>query len=150
MLPPKIQSVLARRPLGFVFDIDGTLSPIAPTPDRARLYPGVITRLQKLREYAHIAIMTGRSIDDGAKMVNVRGLTYIGSHGLEWSDGLPSSHPVRLVPEALAYVAPGERLLDLAERKLSELPGIFVERKRIGGAIHYRLSPDPELARERI
>jgi trehalose 6-phosphate phosphatase len=150
MLPTKIQTVLARRPLGLVFDIDGTLSPIAPTPDKAKLYPGVAGLLRQLRAYAHVAIMTGRSIDDGARMVNVEGLTYIGSHGLEWSDGLPSSHPVRVVPEALAYVTPGEKLLDLAEQQLSTLPGILVERKRVGGAIHYRLSPDPKQARERI
>jgi trehalose 6-phosphate phosphatase len=150
MLPLNLETVLAWRPLGFAFDIDGTLSPIAPTPDEAKLYPGVAGLLGQLRAHAHVAIMTGRSIDDGARIVDVEGLTYIGTHGLEWCDGLPSFHPVRIVPEALAYVTPGEKLLDLAEQKLSELPGILVERKRVGGAIHYRLSPDPKQARERI
>ena len=84
-----LQTVLAQRPLGLAFDIDGTLSPIAPTSDEAQLYPGVASLLERAREHAHIAIMTGRSIDNGAAMVNVEGLTYIGTHGLEWSDGLP-------------------------------------------------------------
>ena len=146
-----LQTVLSQRPLGLVFDIDGTLSPIAPTPDEAQLYPGVTSLLEQAKEHAHIAIMTGRAIDNGAAMVNVDGLTYIGSHGLEWSIGLPWLHPVRVAPEALAYILPGSKLLDLAEQKLvPALPGLIVERKRIGGTIHYRRCPDPELARQMI
>jgi len=145
-----LQTVLSQRPLGLVFDIDGTLSPIAPTPREARLYPGVASLLEQAREYAHIAIMSGRALDNAAAIVNVEGITYIGSHGLEWSDGLLASHPVRVTPEAFAYLNSGKALLDLAERELAILPGIILERKRIGGTIHYRLCPDPEQARRTI
>ena len=95
MLPPKIQTVITKRPLGLILDIDGTLSPIAPTPEKARLYPGVVSLLRKAREHAHIAIMTGRSIDDGARMVNVDNLTYIGTHGLEQSSHHGSDTRIR-------------------------------------------------------
>lgn len=145
-----IQTVLSQRPRGLVFDIDGTLSPIAPTPEEARLYPGVVALLERARERANVAIMTGRAIDDGARMVNVDGLTYIGNHGLEWSDGLPWLHTVHMVQEALAYVEPGKKLLDLAEDGLAGLPGIIIQRKSVGGTVHYRLAPDPEEARQRI
>jgi trehalose 6-phosphate phosphatase len=146
-----LQTILSQQPLGLVLDIDGTLSPIAPTPDEARLYPGIASLLEQAREYAHIAIMTGRAIDNGAAMVNVDGLTYIGSHGLEWSIGLPWLHPVRVAPEAFAYIHPANKLLDLAEQQLAPaLPGLIVERKRIGGTIHYRRCPDPEQARQMI
>ena len=144
------QTVLAQRPLGLVFDIDGTLSPMAPTSDEARLFPGVVPLLERARERAHVAIMTGRAIDDGARMVNVDGLTYIGTHGLEWCDGLPSLHPVEIVPEALQYIEPGTYLLDLVERELPQLPGVYVQRKRVGGTLHYRLSRDPERSRQGI
>ncbi len=145
-----IQTVLAQHPLGLAFDIDGTLSPIAPTPGEARLYPGVMPLLQRAKEHAHIAIMTGRSIDDGAAILNLDGLTYIGTHGLEWSEGLPWLHPVEIVPEATAYYEPGKYLLDLVEQRLSELPGVIVQRKRIGGSIHYRLSPNPAQTRQKL
>jgi trehalose 6-phosphate phosphatase len=145
-----LQTVLSQRPTGLVFDIDGTLSPIAPTPEEAHLYPGVVTLLEQARERANVAIMTGRAIDDGARMVNVEGLTYVGNHGLEWSDGLPWLHPVHMVKEALDYVEPGKQLLDLAEDGLAGLPGIIVQRKSVGGSIHYRLASDPEEARQRI
>jgi trehalose 6-phosphate phosphatase len=150
MLTAEIQSVLTRRPLGLVLDIDGTLSPIAPTPEEAHLYPGVKELLERAKTLAHVAIMTGRAIEDGAAMVGIEGLTYIGTHGLEWSEGLPDQHPIEIVPDALAYRAPGEYLLDLVEEHLSELPGVIVQRKRIGGTLHYRLAPDPEQARRQL
>ena len=149
-IPNELQTVLSQRPLGLVFDIDGTLSPMAPTSDEARLFPGVVPLLERARERAHVAIMTGRAIDDGARMVNVDGLTYIGTHGLEWCDGLPSLHPVEIVPEALQYIEPGTYLLDLVERELPQLPGVYVQRKRVGGTLHYRLSRDPERSRQGI
>src|SRR5579859_2516500 len=149
-VPPQLQAVLEQRPLGLVFDIDGTLSPFAPTPEEARLYPGVADLLARAAQQAHVAIMTGRGIDSGANLVNVEGLTYIGTHGLEWSEGLPQTHTVQIAPEAMAYLEAGQRVLDLAERELQDLPGCLVERKRIGGTIHYRRCPDPVQARQRI
>src|SRR5207244_2031478 len=145
-----LKNVLAQRPLGLVFDIDGTLSPIAPTSDQARLYPGVVPLLERAREHAHIAIVTGRAIDDGAAMINLEGLTYIGTHGLEWSEGLPWSHPVEIVPQALDYYGPGKYLLDLVEKQLSDLPGVIIQRKRVGGTIHYRLSPNHIQIRQKL
>ena len=147
---PNLNTILAQRPLGLAFDIDGTLSPIAPTPDEARLYPGIMPLLERAKEHAHLAIMTGRSIDDGAAMLNLDGLTYIGTHGLEWSEGLPWLHPVEVVPEAMDFYEPGKYLLDLVEQHLSELPGVIVQRKRIGGSIHYRLAPDPTETRQKL
>ena len=146
----QLQTALAQRPFGIAFDIDGTLSPIAPTPDEARIYPGALSLLERAKKHAHIAILTGRSIDDGAGMLNIDGLTYIGTHGLEWSEGLPWLHPVEIKPEALNYYEPGKYLLDLVEQHLSELPGVIVQRKRIGGSIHYRLAPDPTETRQKL
>lgn len=145
-----MQSALAHRPLGLALDFDGTLSPIVPTADEARLYPGVSELLQRAQRHAHVAIMTGRAIDDGAPKVNIEGLTYIGTHGLEWSDGLPSTHPVEVDQDALAYVEPGRYLLDLVEQRLNELPGVYVQRKRIGGTLHFRQAVDPETTRRKL
>jgi trehalose 6-phosphate phosphatase len=145
-----LQKVLKQHPVGLVFDIDGTLSPIAPTPDDARLYPHVTNLLRQASEHAHVAIMTGRTINNGAAMVNVEGLTYIGTHGLEWSNGLPTKHSVRIDPEAEAYIEPSKILLDLADQNLTHLPGLLVERKFVGGSIHYRLCSNPEEARQTI
>jgi len=148
MVAANIAGLLTQRPLGLVFDIDGTLSPIAPTPGEAQLYPGVGALLEQAKPYAHVAIITGRAVADGARMVNVDGLTYIGTHGLEQADGLPPHASIQLIPEAREYREAGEYLLDLVEKE--HLPGSIVERKSVGGTIHYRLAPDPELARQSI
>ncbi len=147
-----LQAVLVGRPLGLALDIDGTLSPIAPTPEEASLYPGVVDLLEQARDHAgvHVAIMSGRGIEDGAEIVNIDGLTYTGTHGLEWSDGLPWLHPVQIAPDALVYAEAGKYLLDLVEQHLPDLPGVIVQRKRIGGSIHYRLSPHPKEARRTL
>ncbi|GAC1365226.1 MAG: trehalose-phosphatase [Ktedonobacteraceae bacterium] len=151
MIAEALHAVLLQRPLGLVFDIDGTLSPMAPTPGEARLYPGVAELLQQEQQYAHVGIVTGRAILDGARLVNVEGLTYVGTHGLEWSAGLPTTHPVELLPEARPYIEPGKHLLDLAERELvPAIPSLLVQRKLVGGSLHYRLAADPEQARELI
>jgi trehalose 6-phosphate phosphatase len=152
MMLSNLKQVLSQRPLGLAFDIDGTLSPIAPTPDMARLHPAVPSLLEQASKHpgVHVAIMTGRAIDDGAAMVNIPGLTYIGAHGLEWSAGLPTEGSVQVEPAAEAYIQPGRAVLDLAEQHLASLPGFLIERKHIGGAIHYRLCPDPEQARSQI
>src|SRR5258708_37014578 len=100
MLPPQLQHVIKQRPLGLVFDIDGTLSPIAPTPAEARLYPGIAAQLEGANKHAgvYVAINTGRAVDVGAAMVNVEGLTYVGAYGVGWLAGLLVVAAGRLFP----------------------------------------------------
>ncbi len=143
-----LETVLAQRPLGLAFDFDGTLSPIAPTSEQAQLYPGVADLLQRAQKYARVAILTGREIEDGARKIHLDGLTYIGTHGLEWSDGLPWLHEVHIAPGALEHVDAGTYLLDLVATR--QMPGVIVQRKRVGGSIHYRLAPDKELTRQEL
>jgi trehalose 6-phosphate phosphatase len=150
MLDSRIQGVLARHPLGLIFDIDGTLSPIVSRPEEARVVPEARALLEQARTKAHVAIVTGRTVESGAAMVNIEGLTYVGTHGMQWSDDLPAHSPPQVVPEILPYVEPVGRLLDLAEQRLASTPGIIIERKPAVGAIHYRLTSDPEQERARI
>jgi trehalose 6-phosphate phosphatase len=146
MLSLKARALLAQKSLGMIFDIGGTLSPIAPTPNEAWLHPGVVTLLEQLRERAYLAILTGREIENGAKMIHLEGLTYVGTHGLEWSEGLPQAHGITLAPDIAEYIEPARALLRLAETHLAQEPGILIEYKRIGGAVHYRLAPNAEIA----
>lgn len=147
----EIEEVLQQQPVGLLFDIDGTLSPIVPTPGEARLYPGAADLLRDAQKYAHVGIITGRAVVNGAQLVNVDGLTYIGTHGLEWCEGYRTGqHTVDLIPQALPYVGPGKAVLDMVEKELGDLAGIIVERKSVGGSIHYRLTADPEQTRIRI
>lgn len=140
-------TVLSQRPLGLVFDLDGTLCLISATPDTAQLWPGVAENLDQARHHAHIAILSGRATEDSARIVNLEGLTYIGIHGLEWSRGLPGEQIVQLLPEARLYVDSGKQLFDLLETRMDELPGVILQRKAVGGSVHYRLAPDLQQTR---
>jgi trehalose 6-phosphate phosphatase len=143
-------SVLSAYPLGLVFDIDGTLCPISSAPDTAQLWPGVAEDLMRASHHAHIATLTGRGAQDGARIVNVEGLTYSSIHGLEWSSGLPTAETVHLLPEAEIYAEPGKQLFDLLEQYQEELPGVILLRKSVGGSVIYQPSSAPEQARAQI
>ncbi|QBD74865.1 trehalose-phosphatase [Ktedonosporobacter rubrisoli] len=145
-----LATILGQQPLGLIFDIDGTLASMTPTPDGAQLWPGVAEDLRRLRQYGHVAILTGRLVEDGARIVNVEGLTYIGTHGLEWCDDLPTQRSVQLLPEAQPYAEPGKQLFDLLEQQLSSLPGVILQRKRVGGTVHYRQAPSLEETRKQL
>ena len=68
-----------------LLDFDGTLAPIAPTPDEAAL-PGETRReLERLVESAacSIGIISGRALSDVRAKVGISGITYVGNHGIE-------------------------------------------------------------------
>ncbi len=143
----RVADVLRHRPAGVICDIDGTLSPIALTPDAAQLAPGAKAALTKLtHQYGLVAMVTGRSADNAAVMVDVPGVVFVGNHGLEWiEDGAHAIHP---------EVVPWVPRIEEAMRVLGEmagadprLSGSVIEDKRLSGSVHYRLTPDPEIAR---
>ena len=65
-------------------DIDGTLAPIAPRPEDARVPDDARAEVARLAErYALVACVSGRSGEDARRMVGVDGVRYVGAHGLE-------------------------------------------------------------------
>lgn len=65
-------------------DVDGTLAPIAPRPEDARVPHETRAEVERLaKRYALVACISGRTGDDARRMVDVDGVRYVGSHGLE-------------------------------------------------------------------
>ena len=141
-----VASVLALTPAGFVTDIDGTISPIAPTPEEAVVSPACRASLQSLcARLALVAAVSGRDAVTAREMVGLDGMVYVGNHGLErWQDGETS-----IAEEARRY-APSIREAVEALRRWLEAPGMIVEDKGITASVHYRLSPDPVAARDAV
>lgn len=139
---PSLEAVLAARPCGLLTDIDGTISPIAPTPDAARVSPVAREQLRRLAQRLElVGVISGRAAADAAALVDLGELVYIGNHGLErWQHG-----QARPAPEALPFVPLIARVLDEA-RAAIDLPGVIVENKGVTGAVHYRLTDDPTSA----
>jgi trehalose 6-phosphate phosphatase len=141
-----VRHALAQRPRGLLLDIDGTISPIAPTPEEARLLPEIPPLLERAAAvFEVIAAISGRSAADSRRMVGMNHLLYIGNHGLEYWQ--PGESAPQVIPEASAYLPAIAQALDLAERDLApRLAGLRVERKGPSGSVHTRSCADPPQA----
>lgn len=134
-----LQPLLHVQRLGVFTDIDGTISPIAPTPAAALVDPTCRAALARLRDLGvRVAAVSGRAAANARAMLGLDGVVYIGNHGLErWDAGVTSP-----VPQAVPYAAAIESAL--AQLTRYDLPiGVLIENKGITASIHYRLVADP-------
>jgi len=137
-----LAETLRRHPL-LAFDFDGTLAPIVPTPDSARISQAVAARLRRLSTVRPVAIVTGRSVEDVLGRLGFEPLFVIGNHGAQDS------------AEPAASSARARALDPLRDRLRARAPaltgaGIAVEDKGQSIALHYRLSRDRPRARSLI
>lgn len=141
----RIRDVLSRDRAGLITDIDGTLSPIAPTPDAAQVRPACRDALEQLVDHIFVAAVSGRAAEDARRMVGVEGVVYVGNHGMErWTTA-----GLELAPGVRDYAEKISDLLQRAESAL-DIPGIIVEDKGSTGSIHYRQCANPKAARQAI
>ena len=144
-------SAAAAAPAGaaLLCDIDGTISPIAPRPADATVPPAFRDLLSALvGKIGLVAFVTGRSIEDGRRMIPLEGAAYIGTHGLETraADG-----SITVEPQAERYVGVMHEIAEAAARDLDcEALGVVIEDKRTVLAIHYRLAEDAAATRHQI
>jgi trehalose 6-phosphate phosphatase len=153
LVETRVRPALAERPRGLLTDVDGTISAIAPSPEAAVLLPGMAELLGEAAAcFDVIAAISGRSAADTRRLVGVRGIVYVGNHGLEWLDADdPDDAPAHVLPEAEAYAPAIGDALDEVELALgSRLPGMLVERKGVTGSIHVRATADPPAALDAV
>jgi trehalose 6-phosphate phosphatase len=138
--------VLRARPAALVTDIDGTLSPIAPSPEEAEVLPECRRALADLAKVLHlVAVVSGRRVEEARRMVGLDQLTYIGNHGLERWDSAGGYRS-----EAEPYAALMAEALRALRQELRGLTGVRLEDKGTVISIHYRSSPKPTAARQAI
>jgi len=95
-----------------LFDVDGTLSPIAPRPELARV--PVETRVELARlasSYLLVACISGRPGEEAAALVGLDGIRYVGNHGLELDER---------ASELAAQIAARAELEQVAQRAREE------------------------------
>jgi trehalose 6-phosphate phosphatase len=143
-LPDGLQALALttqRQPAVF-FDFDGTLSEIVENPDSAVLADGAADALVSLSARCPVAILSGRDLADVRQRIGLPGIWYAGSHGFELTgpDGAhhQNAEAAASVPVLAAAAA------ELGDQ-LGHIPGVSVEHKRFGVAVHYR-----NAARDRI
>ena len=126
--------ITARNPAVF-FDFDGTLSDIVNDPDSAIPAPGAAAALQELAARCPVAVLSGRDLADVTKRVGLPGIWYAGSHGFELTapDGTHHENDA-----AAATIPVLEQAAAELRGQLGSIPGVVVEHKRFGVAVHYR------------
>ncbi len=131
MLPPFGRTAL-------LLDLDGTLLDFAPTPDAVVIPPGLPATLERLRAEMHgaLAVITGRPVEQIDALLPGLIPAVAGEHGgaLRPSPGAALVRP-DLPSAPLDWLAQAERLA-------ARHPGVLVERKARGFAVHYRLAAE--------
>lgn len=144
----QIRGRVTGRPLALLLDFDGTLAPIAPSPDLAVLPDPVRETLHRLagRRDLLIAVISGRALDDIRHRVGVDGFVYAGNHGLEMTaDGV-----VWTLPEAESSRPAIADLCRRLQERLERVTGVLVEDKGLTASVHFRQTPLPQVEEVRM
>ncbi len=132
---------IALQDLFLFLDFDGTLSPIAPTPEEARFPVHVQKILNKLKKVMPVAIISGRSLEDVRSRVGIPDLVYSGNHGMEIWNGR------EMVRQEAGDISRLEELVEELIRTFRDIPQVIVEHKRLSASLHFRKVPPKKLAR---
>lgn len=122
-------------------DVDGTIAAIASRPEDAVVDPGALTALFALAALpgTDVALVSGRRLGDLRAMTDAGGtFVLVGSHGAE-HDTHVSLDPAtaRLLEDVLRDV-----------RAITDgVPGVLLEEKAAGVAVHVRLADRADAAR---
>ena len=131
--------------LSLFLDYDGTLVPIARTPDEAQPDAALLELLTQLAhsEFIHVAIISGRSLASLQAMLPVPAISLVGAYGIEIQ--MPGATPItRVDPKR---IRPKIAEIKSAWQKLiAERSGYFLEDKGLSVALHARFADPQERA----
>jgi alpha,alpha-trehalase len=128
----------------FLFDYDGTLTPIVPKPELAILSSAMREVIRKLSLKAMVAIVSGRDLADVKRLVDLDNLYYAGSHGIQ----IAGPGNLTMEPqEAQSFIPAFDDAEKFLRRELANIKGLLVERKKYAITVHYRLVA-PELDKD--
>jgi trehalose 6-phosphate phosphatase len=135
---PLLKQLLAEGGL-LAFDYDGTLAPIVPDRTQAHMRAQTRHLLSQLARRRPVLVLTGRSGDDAARLLEgIEGLEIIGNHGLE-ADAAQFAHFERRCRQWREQLKP-----------IARLPGIDIEDKQYSLAVHFRRAPNRIAARAAV
>lgn len=127
------------RPLLLCLDYDGTLVPLVDHPSQARLPADTRDVLEQLAGQAGVivALISGRALWDLRRLVDIKGLSYVGNHGLEAEGhGVQYRNPV-----AEANRPRLKQLAGALTDALRPVEGAWVEDKGLTLSVHWRAVP---------
>lgn len=127
--------------LSLILDYDGTLVKITNKPNQAKMPEEtrqIIKRLAKFSNDVFICVISGRNLADLQDMVQIKGITYAASHGLEIlsPDGTKYLHPITREHELKI-----KHLFEEMEELCKGIQGAWMENKGSLLTFHYREVP---------
>jgi trehalose-phosphatase len=139
----RIKKSLKGKFLFLFLDCDGTLAPIADTPDKAVIpqEARILLDLLSHKNNCRIAIISGRNLADIKKRIGLKDIIYSGNHGFQ-IEGTKIKHELA-IPAGYKEVL--RRIKANLEKKLSGINGVFVEDKKLSLALHFRLVDKKQL-----
>jgi trehalose 6-phosphate phosphatase len=142
-----VGELLIEPPFGLITDVDGTISPIAPTPQQAIITAPCRRYLTRLaRQVALVALVSGRPAAEIHAMAGIKTAVYIGNHGMErWQAGQVEA----TAGGAGRYTGIMNDLAGILARGLP-INGLNIENKGLSLSVHYRLTADPSAAKNGI
>ena len=133
----KLKNALKNKFIFLFLDYDGTLTPIARSPDKAVISGKNIELLKSLSKLprCRVAIVSGRASKDIKNKIGLEELIYAGNHGLEINGPkIKFKSPV-----SPGYTRILKKIKVILKKKLSGIRGAIVEDKGLTLSVHYRL-----------
>jgi trehalose 6-phosphate phosphatase len=142
---PERMNGLVRPGMLCAFDFDGTIAPIVRDPDKVWVPTAVSKRLATIRQYARLAVITGRSVEDVRNHIDFLPDYVVGNHGLE---GIPGKPALRESCKSLCEE--WERQITQALNNREFDPQIRIENKGLSLSVHFRLTADKAKAERQL
>ena len=121
-----------------LLDLDGTLLDLAPRPDAVVVPPDLPDTLCRLRDRLGdaLAVITGRPVEFVEALLGDAIYAVAGEHGgaVRHAPGAPIERPTLPAPPTEWLVA--------AEQLATRVPGLLLEHKARGFAVHFRAVPE--------
>lgn len=128
------QRLRGRTPAVFL-DYDGTLTPIVPRPEDARISGQMRQAVRALAARCPVAIVSGRDLQDVRELVGIEEVFYAGSHGFDIAGPAGRKLELQQGTDYLPALESAERAL---RERLETVDGCQVERKKFAIAVHFR------------
>lgn len=132
-LQPKLKS---GKPLLLLLDFDGTLAPIVSLPQNAQLPARAKETLRRLiaNPLIKVVVISGRALPDIKRKISLRGMWYVGNHGLEIEGPYTFFEHPRIVRQPKIMNSLAERF----KKEFRHIKGVIVQNKRLSLSIHFR------------